>query len=117
MTTIKRQLTIDLINININVDNDNAKIKNKHESGSLKLNIKDEKQKAEKDVIILGHQPMHLRNETQKTKRWHLPGSSLCINDRLKRITEKEVVTFIKQKYEDPRDRLNGPHNSESAWR
>lgn len=78
MTTIKRQLTIDLINININVDNDNAKIKNKHESGSLKLNIKDEKQKAEKDVIILGHQPMHLR-------------------DKLKWDTKNKKVTFARQ--------------------
>ena len=47
--------TTDLKKIKINVDDDYAKIKIKHNDGSLK----NEKQKADDNVIILSRQPMH----------------------------------------------------------
>lgn len=47
--------TTDLKKIKSNVDDDYAKIKIKHNDGSLK----NEKQKADDNVIILGQQNMH----------------------------------------------------------
>lgn len=50
----------------VNTDNDGDKINIKYNDGSFKVDIKGKKQKVKKNVIILGKQPLHPRDQLKR---------------------------------------------------